>query len=238
MTNQQIINIARSWLDDLVPDATGNYLWNDLELCLYLNQVAKDFARLTKSISDSDTATICTYSIYPNVATLSISALIIEINGGHLTNNSFPLGVRSQKWFDQNVSGWRSTKGQPLAIIPNYKANTIRFYPYYDLVYNGVTYAPTAVIDTLNLDITRLPLTEITMSTLSSTPPDIDSSYHLSLVHGILGYAYMKRDSQTFDPKKALDHKTEFEAACSKVVEDQIVMNRDDTNFSPHPGAI
>lgn len=238
MTNQQIIDLARSWLDDIVPDATGNYLWPDAELTVYLNQVAKDFAKFTMSISDSDTVSICTYSIYPNVPTLSISPLILEINGAHLSSSAFPLGRRSGNWMDQWVSGWRTVQEQPLAFIPNYKAHTIRFYPYYGLTYHGHTYAPTDVIDTLNLDVTRLPLTEITSAVIGQVPPDIDSQYHLGLVDGILSYAYQKRDSQTFDVQRAMDHKMKFEDFCQRVKGEIITLDRDDTNFYPHPGSL
>jgi len=67
------------------------------------------------------------------------------------------------------------------------------------------------VRDTLLLSVTRLPLSQLTIGAWQTQSPEIVSTDHNKLISGILRKAYLKRDSQTFDPKAAETHRLLFE---------------------------
>jgi hypothetical protein len=57
---------------------------------------------------------------------------------------------------------------------------------------------PTAA-DTARMDVIRLPA----MLEADSDVPEIDEIWHPDLIYGITALAYLKRDTDTYDPKKS-----------------------------------
>lgn len=64
-------------------------------------------------------------------------------------------------------------------------------------------------IDTLNLEVYRLPLTDL--SGVDGQTPEIDDEYHFDLIHYACYLAYSKQDVDTQDMSKALWHEAQFE---------------------------
>ena len=63
-------------------------------------------------------------------------------------------------------------------------------------------------IDTLNLEVYRLPLTDLVGADGES--PEIDDEYHFDLIHYVCYLAYIKQDSETLDISKAQWHEAQF----------------------------
>jgi len=93
------------------------------------------------------------------------------------------------------------------------------------------------VEETATLSVIRLPLTNITSADLTVEPP-IPEDDHVSLLDGILKYAYLKQDTETYDPQKAARHAVLFEAS----INDMKKKYRDKVGHSyaagPHLGTI
>ena len=314
----EILDLARLRLDDVVKDAKGNYLWGDTELLVYFNEAQRELARKSRCLYDSSTSAICTYDVYPGLPTLSIDRRIVEINAAYLTNSQRPLFRKPVKYFDSHIAlwgwqsiGWRSVQEMPIYYIPNYEPSKLRFYPYYPTTYQSVVYiitgasnvtfantgtltgtisyatgglltlfpsgthllvsgtsnnnvalvsaggtqtllnvtgtviseastsaALTKKIDTLNLEVARLPLIDVAIADISIKEPEVDDDYHVNLVDGILSRAYLKRDSETYNLQEATKFRTIWDSFISDVKNDQIIIGEDDTVFEPSYGAI
>jgi hypothetical protein len=93
------------------------------------------------------------------------------------------------------------------------------------------------VEETATLSVIRLPLTPITSAGLTVEPP-IPEDDHMSLLDGILGYAYLKQDTETYDPQKAARHLLMFQGS----INDMKKKYKDKTGHAysagPHPGTI
>lgn len=93
-------------------------------------------------------------------------------------------------------------------------------------------------IDTLSLEVARLPLADVLIQNTNTATPEIDEDYHLKMVNGILSLAYLKRDSETYNLQEA----TKFKGIWDDIVEaaktDQIIGSETDEAFEPHYGAI
>jgi hypothetical protein len=91
--------------------------------------------------------------------------------------------------------------------------------------------------ETANLSVIRLPLANITEADLSEEPP-IPEDDHLSLLDGILGYAYLKNDTETYDPQKSARHLLIFQGSINEMKKKY----KDKTSHAyaagPHPGTI
>jgi len=62
--------------------------------------------------------------------------------------------------------------------------------------------------DTAYMDIIRLPI----LLESDGDVPEIDEIWHPDLIYGVTGLAYLKRDTDTFNPKKSKEDMAEFEA--------------------------
>jgi hypothetical protein len=106
------------------------------------------------------------------------------------------------------------------------------------LVNEAVTSAVLRRVEsTATLSVIRLPLTQITSADLTVEPP-IPEDDHISLLDGILGYAYLKQDTETYDPQKAARHLLIFQASINEMKK----KHKDKTGHAyaagPHPGTI
>lgn len=98
------------------------------------------------------------------------------------------------------------------------------------------------VCDKANLRVARLPITLFTVSDLAlSTPPtpEISAAYHYGLLDGLAKYAYLKQDSEAYDPQKSERHAAIFEQFKSRVsFETSSMMDGNWSQCTPQYGAI
>jgi hypothetical protein len=93
-------------------------------------------------------------------------------------------------------------------------------------------------IDTLNLEVARLPLVDVAIEDVDTAEPEVDEDYHTNLVDGILARAYLKRDSETYNIGEATKFNDKWQAFIEDVKTDQIIATESDEAFEPAYGAI
>lgn len=67
------------------------------------------------------------------------------------------------------------------------------------------------VMDTMWLNVSRLPKTDLVLAQWETQSPEINYDYHPKLIDGILREAYLKQDAECYDPKAAERHRLLFE---------------------------
>jgi hypothetical protein len=96
----------------------------------------------------------------------------------------------------------------------------------------------TKVIDTLNLEVARLPLTDVAIANIATAIPEVDEDYHIHICDGIMAQAYLKRDSETYNIVESKKFQDRWDSFVEDVKNDQIIIGEDDTVFEPSFGAI
>jgi hypothetical protein len=132
-----------------------------------------------------------------------------------------------------NIDGTTSNDGEVTAVTVSDTAIVVSE----TLTNETLTSATLRLVrDTVNMTVARLPLTHITEATLSTATIEIDELYHLDLVEGVLGYAYLKQDSETYDPKKAMTHMTLFNGHIAQARRDYFQKTSAPDTIGPHRG--
>jgi hypothetical protein len=94
------------------------------------------------------------------------------------------------------------------------------------------------VEDTAELDVTRVPVTEFTLSNLKTKEPEFPWIYHRDLFNGIRGYAYGKQDADTHDPKASDKYLDKFFMSIEITKRDLVRRKSTRHILTPHPGTI
>lgn len=198
MTLSELIKMARQRLDDTV---AVRYLWTSKELKEFANDAQNEACRRSRLIVDSTTAEICRISLVSGMQTYALDDRVIFIKRVILDGHPTPLGRAHSDDLDASVPGWEDQTGLPCAYVPNMDTNTFRPYPAPDGDY------------TARLTVVRAPLVAMDDG---EDVPEIRGRYHVGLVNWMLYRAYMKQDSQTYDPKSAAVAEAAFEAEFGK----------------------
>ena len=108
---------------------------------------------------------------------------------------------------------------------------------------NESTSSPTidSQVDTAYFEVSRLPLTDLVMADVYNAVSDteIPDQYLMHMIDGILSWAFLKRDAETYNIKEADKYRGIFQDFIDDVRKDQIVLEEDDPNvFEPAYGAI
>jgi hypothetical protein len=94
-------------------------------------------------------------------------------------------------------------------------------------------------VDILHLEVSRLPIADIAINAIATTSPEIDTQYHFGLVDGILSYAYLKRDTETYNVQEAERYKRRFQEFIDDINTDQVfALEEEPSVMNPHYGAI
>lgn len=184
-------------IDDLIADARGNYLaddvepylWSDDALLIFANEAIVEACRRAPLIYR-----VKTVSIVAGTAEYTLNKAIRQILVAKMALQLDPLLQKTD--YDLSVSAspdWRSRNATPINYIR--EKHTLTLYP------NPV------VNDTLSLTCTCLPESDFDLE------EDIDAEYHESLVYWIVYRAFMKKDVDAYDPVKAEAFLEKFTAA-------------------------
>lgn len=208
MIAKEIIQFLR---EDILDDIKLPYLWPDPELLRFVNYAEVQACRRAHLLIDDTTANdsgtaatagtlgqkpLCSLSLVAGQAVYNLSPKILMVKRCQLIGMSYPLvGPLTYAEADEWMAGWRGTSGTvgtsgsggfPSGYL-NEPGNTITFL-----------LAPSAS-GTANLIVSRLPL----MSFGLDGSPEIPESYHEGLLNWAAHLAYMKPDSETFNPGRA-----------------------------------
>lgn len=212
MIHAEIISQARDWLDDPV----APYRWSLDNLIGYYNKTVNELCEQARILIDSTNVEICKVDVLTNIAKYAQEQRIIEVLRGRLVTYDRKVTRRTRDFMDYCFPGWDSSTastGTPKNFLG-------------DLDTGFFTLTPTPdANDTLWLTVVRYPLVQLTSAILDQAP-EIHFKYHLELLDGICGYAYLKQDPETYDPKKAERHLSLWRATINKRMLEEI--NRND----------
>lgn len=195
MKRAELITAFRQAIDDeALP-----YLWKDQEVRRYLDDAHREAAERALLLSDVSTAAITQVSVVGNTAAYTLDPRIIQVNRAKLRLRQLPLTITSTSAMDQEHPGWETKAGTPSHLVVDAVAGGWR-----------AVLSPTpAVADTLDLSVFRTPLGALNSD---DDAPEIHERYHLKLLDWMMHLAYQKRDSETLNEKKSLEHEAVFTA--------------------------
>jgi hypothetical protein len=128
---------------------------------------------------------------------------------------------------DANIAGWQdaSTTTQPYIWIPDKEADKATIWP-----------TPASAIGTVQLTVARLPLTQLTLSSIGANPATslaFPLMWQENLLEGVMASAYAKPDSQTRDPQKAQDYLLRWEKFLMIDVVQHLTKTRQSEEMNP-----
>ena len=191
---------ARSRLFDLRQD----YLWSDEELLDCINDALRDAAIRANFVVQDDYAIpfeLDAPSTTAYKAKYPIPSSTLDVRAVYLASQpSYTLQRTSYRRLDQRQQ-YRpnaSQKGAPWAYALDQTMTGVG-EDYY-LQSRAITFIDTpSAADTAYLDLVRLPA----LLEQDEDVPEIDEIWHPYLIYGVTGFAFLKRDSDTFDQKSA-----------------------------------
>jgi hypothetical protein len=208
MIAKDAIQILR---EDILDDVKLPYLWPDASLLRGLNYAEVQACRRGHLLIDETTANdsgtaatagtagqkpLCSLTLIAGQAVYNLSPKILMVKRCQVIGMDYPLtGPLAYAEADELMSGWRGTSGTvgtsgsggyPSGWL-NEPGNTITFL-----------LAPSAN-GVANLVVSRLPL----MSFPIDGSPEIPEHYHEGLLNWVAHLAYLKNDSDTFNPARA-----------------------------------
>lgn len=195
---------ARSRLDDTVVP----YLWSDTDLLDYINDTVRDASIRANLVVQDDIAIPFTQKVDLTWnSKYALSSGVLQVKSIYL--DSLPsINLRQTSFRRQDAySGSRPVfNGSPFA----YALDQTQAGSGDDLgiFVRSVTFIGAPVkADTARISIIRLPA----LMADDFDVPEIDEIWHPYLISGITGFAYLKRDADTFDPKRSARDFSEFE---------------------------
>jgi len=231
MTPEEVVELFRLTVDDTDED---DPLWTDLEVYNYLDEAAKQFARKTDYFSDASTVGIAQVAITADDPWVALDARITKIRIAQLASTGHKVTpVTFAQMEDQPNT--IDTYGSPFNFTTTYRwqqsTGTPRFLVT-DMENNKGRLASIPVIDdTLELQVYRLPLKEITEN--SATFEITESEYQRGLILYMKYLAYSKNDVDTFEQDLA-------DRAKGEAMEFHRDVKRDMTRkrYSSHTGTV
>ncbi len=189
-----LLEIVRRELDDVADPP----LWTDDELIEYAVDAQNEACRRGRLLLDSTTVSVTQIAL--TAAAGGVYALdprVIRINRVKLAGDDRPIAPIMVRDLDLQLPGWEDWVEHPTLWVPDWESGKIRFVGAPDGNY------------TANLQVVRLPMKDL--ATLDDAF-EIRAEHQRSLRHWIMHRAYLKRDSETYDPKKALECEARFVA--------------------------
>lgn len=186
------------------------YLWSDVEVFEYATEAQRWFCRKTEGIEDSITPAVCTLSVLPTPAPtaswVALSPLILKIRGAHRTDTGRPIAIVNPEKVDHFDIRWDGNSGVVKALVVGLTKGMARVYPM------------SSETVTINLDVFRLPLVDITAAAQAL---EVDAQHHRALVYWMRYLGYSKQDADTLDLKRAADYEQKFNDYCYKALQEQ-----------------
>jgi hypothetical protein len=200
LTLKDLRRRARNRLDDKV----APYLWDQEELDDYINDALRDAAIRANLVVEDD------YSIAITAGTTkyALPSSTLKVKSVRLASNlEYTLTESSIRQQEQYYGGRADITGTPLRYaLDKTKTGTGEDY---GIRVRAITFLETPdTADTAYVDIVRLPA----LLESEYDAPEIDEIWHSDLIFGIEGYAYLKQDADTYDPKKSEKAFERFEA--------------------------
>lgn len=204
-TLNDIIRRSRSRLDDLKKP----YLWTDQELLDYINDAMRDACiRANLVVQDDISLPFKQNADLTWKSKYNLASGILDVQSVRLQSQlEYTLIRTSIRRQEQWYGGRTNQAGTPWA----YALDKTQSGTGVDagIMVRSITFisAPTAA-DTALLDVSRLPV----LLENGDDVPEMDEIWIPDLIPGVTELAYLKRDADTFDPKKSARDGALFEA--------------------------
>jgi hypothetical protein len=205
LTLADIRRRARSRLDD----TNLPYLWSDTELLDIINDTVRDAAiRAHLTVQDDIQIKFTQKADLTWNSKYALPSACLDVKSVRLSSQlGYTLYRTSTRRQETIFNGRPITTGKPYSYtLDTTKAGAGDDEGVYVRAIDFVA-TPTEA-DTALLDIERLPI----LLESDSDVPEIDEIWQTDLIYGITGLAYLKRDTDTFDPKKSERDFAIFEA--------------------------
>lgn len=186
MELSDVIAMLRVDLDDTVKD----YLWSDEELTGYIDQGYKEFARITRILTDQSTADVAEATVTANDEWVTLSPLVLEVRRAYMVTLNRELVKANFNQVPMEV-----TYSSPSRFVSDQEQDKIRLVP-----------GPTAG-DTLRMNVVRLPLQDL------ADDPALefhDRRYWQIINHLAAALAWRNPDVDTFDVNRSQDAEARF----------------------------
>ena len=203
MDSQGVVDRFRSDVDDL---ATPQ-LWADDDVFDYLDDAQKMFCRRAWGLGDVSSP-ITKLAIPIGITRIALSDRVLKVRSAYRTSDGRPVEILNYE--DLGRLGLRIDGHSGLI-----QYLIIGMEPHI-----AVPYPVPSAVDTVQLVIDRLPLTDIT-SVDAPQVMEIDSHHHRHLTLWMRHLAYSKQDSETSNQKKADKYEADFLAYCDMAKEEK-----------------
>jgi hypothetical protein len=194
MKLSELIVSAQNQADE-IPDKP-DLLWSEAEWTEYANDAENEACIRANLLIDQSSA-LTSIVVLSGIATYAIDEKILIVRRVKLASGTEPLVKTSRRVLDATYPNWENDSGTVRSWFPD-DSNKITIYK-----------KPSAGT-TLNLMVSRLPLTPMLLANKDSVSPEIDEQYHQGLLDWMLHRAYSKQDAQTLDVGKAKEHAKRF----------------------------
>lgn len=198
------------WRTSLVKDVRAPFLWSNQEALTYANAAYEMFVRLSGGVKDF-TSEACEVSVVAGEAVAELHASVLTIHGATLASTNRPLEllnynnvcISSSDDYGKKTNWMTTSEGRVEAMVIGMERGKVRWIK-----------VPEAD-DTVNLHISRLPLAKI--DSKDSTLDDVEDIHHVYLAYWMASLAYLKPDSDTYDPSASQKHGQMFTEYCAQV---------------------
>lgn len=180
----------RGLVDD---EVMAKPLWSKAEVASYATAAQVDACERAHLIEDDRTAGVCTIIVREDVGSYPLSPLIQRIESARLDSQDGLLALKHTYDLDRERPNWRTRTGTPWALADQGTKAYLVWIPTAD--------------DVLRLTVKRLPCKDLKDA---NDEPEIPESLHRLLLDGMLERAYLKRDSETYNPQKSAVHAARF----------------------------
>lgn len=189
----EAIVAIRGRLDDLAPP----FLWKDDFLIGALNSAQDEAAIRSKLLYDLTTPSVCEIGLKAGQASYALHSSIFQIDRAALASNHRVLTQSYVPDEDEDDRQWQTRTGQVCRYILEREGSIL------------LVRVPEAV-DTLKLRVWRTALRRVAEK---EDCFEIGAKHHERMLDWAIRLAYLRRDSDTYDEKKAQDHEDMFTAS-------------------------
>lgn len=193
MDLSEVLTMLRVDLDDTVEE----YLWSTEELTGYIDQGYKEFARVTRILTDQSTAAVAEATVTANDSWVTLDPRVLEVRRAYLVTADVELAKANF-----NQAPMKETFSKPSYYISDQVKDKVRLIP-----------GPTAN-DTLRMNVVRLPLQD-----LADDPVlEFDDRRYWQIINSFAAaLAWRNPDVDTFDVNRAQEAENRFYAKAEEV---------------------
>lgn len=181
-------------LRDRLDDIAEPYLWSNERLVQYIEDAQAEAADRARLILD-DESPLTRFTTEADKALYRLDPAILNVEAVLL--DGFPLERNHEQWLDEHRPRWRSDTGHPLSFIEREDGKHIRLHP-----------TPQSAVP-VQMQVYRLPREPLAADDLDAEF-EIHERHHMRMLDWAARLAYLKRDADTEDRRRADTHEAFF----------------------------